>query len=308
MNTDFLIMATLHLPSRNNVILSRTETKRKFADLSEYEKKELSLAAQRALFMDNPDVILTIDKLKVISRTFKHPKNRKDSYGRKIWYLPIRYLRPEFEYTLKPKQELSWEEMSKNYKRKKILSANSVRSAKEENRKIQLCHRHFYVDEYMEIMASKAKQENLKRYQNRAPYKPVRNIVMKLISNGQRAKEREVLKKMTETYSPKEILRYQKWYAWREKARKLLPLKAEYFNQCLRKYRNMALSRGEKFSKVRPLKPCLDLNHETYYRTRRDKYIPLEVFNHTFNPYPNVHHARRFCYPEKAHSTVSSIP
>ena len=199
-------MATLHLPSRNNVILSRTETKRKFADLSEYEKKELSLAAQRALFMDNPDVILTIDKLKVISRTFKHPKNRKDSYGRKIWYLPIRYLRPEFEYTLKPKQELSWEEMSKNYKRKKILSANSVRSAKEENRKIQLCHRHFYVDEYMEIMASKAKQENLKRYQNRAPYKPVSNIVMKLISNGQRAKEREVLKKMTETYSPKEIL------------------------------------------------------------------------------------------------------
>ena len=113
---------------------------------------------------------------------------------------------------------------------------------------------------------------------------------------------------MTETYSPQEILRYQKWYTWREKARKLLPLKAEYFNQCLRKYRNMALSRGEKFSKVRPLKPCLDLNHETYYRTRRDKYIPLEVFNHTFNPYPNVHHARRFCYPEKAHPTVSSIP
>lgn len=67
-------MATLHLPSRNNVILSRTETKRKFADLSEYEKMELSRAAQRALFMDNPDVILTIDKLKVISRTFKHPK------------------------------------------------------------------------------------------------------------------------------------------------------------------------------------------------------------------------------------------
>ena len=29
--------------------------------------------------MDNPDVILTIDKLKVISRDHKHPQNRKDT-------------------------------------------------------------------------------------------------------------------------------------------------------------------------------------------------------------------------------------
>lgn len=83
---------------------------------------------------------------------------------------------------------------------------------------------------------------------------------------------------------------------------------AEYFNQCLRRYRNKALSRGEKFSKVRPLKPCLDLNHEVYYRSKRDKYIPLEVFNHTFNPFPNVHHPRRYCYPEAPKPSVQTIP
>lgn len=93
-----------------------------------------------------------------------------------------------------------------------------------------------------------------------------------------------------------------------EKARKLLPLKAEYFNQCLRRYRNKALSRGEKFSKVRPLKPCLDLNHEVYYRSKRDKYIPLEVFNHTFNPFPNVHYPRRYCYPAAPKPSVQTIP
>ena len=70
----------------------------------------LSRAAMRALFMDNPDVILTIDKLMVISRDHKHPQNRKDPYGRKIWYLPNRYLRPEYEYTVKPKEKPTWEE------------------------------------------------------------------------------------------------------------------------------------------------------------------------------------------------------
>ena len=113
---------------------------------------------------------------------------------------------------------------------------------------------------------------------------------------------------MSQTYTAHEIITYQKWYEWREKARKLLPLKAEYFNQCLRRYRNKALSRGEKFSKVRPLKPCLDLNHEVYYRSKRDKYIPLEVFNHTFNPFPNVHYPRRYCYPAAPKPSVQTIP
>lgn len=301
-------MATLNLPSRKNVILSRAETKKRFEDISDYDKAELARAAKRALSIDNPDVILTIDKLKVISRTFKHPRNRKDSYGKKIWFLPIRHLRPEYEYTVKPKKELTWEEMAKNYKSKKILASRSVTKAKDDHRKIQLCNRHFYVEEYIDLMATKRFRDNLKRHQNKAPYKPVRNIVKKLIQDGRKAREREVLQKMTQTFSAEELRGYQKWYEWREKARRLLPLKAEYFNQCLRKYRNMLLSRGQTFSKVRPLKPCLDLNHETYYRTRRDKYIPAEVFNHTFNPYPQVHHARRFCYPEKAHSTVSSLP
>ena len=84
-------MATLHLPSRDKVILSRTETRKKFDELPDWDKMMLSRAAMRALFMDNPDVILTIDKLKVISRDHKHPQNRKDPYGRKIWYLPNRY-------------------------------------------------------------------------------------------------------------------------------------------------------------------------------------------------------------------------
>ena len=97
-------MATLHLPSRDKVILSRSETRKKFDELSDWDKMMLSRAAMRALFMDNPDVILTIDKLKVISRDHKHPQNRKDPYGRKIWYLPIRYLRPEFECTVNPKR------------------------------------------------------------------------------------------------------------------------------------------------------------------------------------------------------------
>ena len=106
-------MATLHLPSRDKVILSRTETRKKFDELPDWDKMMLSRAAMRALFIDNPDVILTIDKLKVISRDHKHPQNRKDPYGRKIWYLPIRYLRPEYEYTLKPKERPTWEEMAK---------------------------------------------------------------------------------------------------------------------------------------------------------------------------------------------------
>lgn len=56
-------MATLHLPSRDKVILSRTETRKKFDELPDWDKMMLSRAAMRALFMDNPDVILTIDKL-----------------------------------------------------------------------------------------------------------------------------------------------------------------------------------------------------------------------------------------------------
>ena len=79
-------MATLHLPSRDKIILSRTETRKKFDELPDWDKMMLSRAAMRALFMDNPDVILTIDKLRVISRDHKHPQNRKDPYGRKIWY------------------------------------------------------------------------------------------------------------------------------------------------------------------------------------------------------------------------------
>lgn len=268
----------------------------------------LSRAAMRALFMDNPDVILTIDKLKVISRDHKHPQNRKDPYGRKIWYLPNRYLRPEYEYTVKPKEKPTWEEMAKEYRSKRNKSSRCVTSAQKENRKIQLCHRHFYVDEYMELMATKVKKERLKRMQTREPYKYTRKIVLKLSKSDKRSREREVLKKMSQTYTAHEIITYQKWYEWREKARKLLPLKAEYFNQCLRRYRNKALSRGEKFSKVRPLKPCLDLNHEVYYRSKRDKYIPLEVFNHTFNPFPNVHYPRRYCYPEAPKPSVQTIP
>ena len=301
-------MATLHLPSRDKVILSRTETRKKFDELPDWDKMMLSRAAMRALFMDNPDVILTIDKLKVISRDHKHPQNRKDPYGRKIWYLPNRYLRPEYEYTVKPKEKPTWDEMAKEYKSKRIKSSRSVTSAQKENRKIQLCHRHFYVDEYMELMATKAKRDRLKRMQTREPYKYTRKIVLKLSKSDKRSREREVLKKMSQTYTAHEIITYQKWYEWREKARKLLPLKAEYFNQCLRRYRNKALSRGEKFSKVRPLKPCLDLNHEVYYRSKRDKYIPLEVFNHTFNPFPNVHYPRRYCYPEAPKPSVQTIP
>ena len=181
-------------------------------------------------------------------------------------------------------------------------------AAQKENRKTQLCHRHFYVDEYMELMATNAKRDRLKRMQTREPYKYTRKIVLKLSKSDKRSREREVLKKMSQTYTAHEIITYQKWYEWREKARKLLPLKAEYFNQCLRRYRNKALSRGEKFSKVRPLKPCLDLNHEVYYRSKRDKYIPLEVFNHTFNPFPNVHYPRRYCYPEAPKPSVQTIP
>ena len=59
-------MATLHLPSQDKVIMSRTETRKKFDELSDWDKMMLSRAAMRALFMDNPDVILTIDKLKVL--------------------------------------------------------------------------------------------------------------------------------------------------------------------------------------------------------------------------------------------------
>ena len=164
-------MATLHLPSRDKVILSRTETRKKFDELPDWDKMMLSRAAMRALFMDNPDVILTIDKLKVISRDHKHPQNRKDPYGRKIWYLPNRYLRPEYEYTVKPKEKPTWEEMAKEYKSKRIKSSRSVTAAQKENRKIQLCHRHFYVDEYMELMATNAKRDRLKRMQTREPYK-----------------------------------------------------------------------------------------------------------------------------------------
>ena len=151
--------------------------------------------------MDNPDVVLTIDKLKVISRDHKHPQNRKDPYGRKIWYLPNRYLRPEYEYTLKPKEKPTWEEMAKEYKSKRIKSSRSVTSAQKENRKIQLCHRHFYVDEYMELMATKAKKERLKRMQTREPYKYTRKIVLKLSKSDMRSREREVLKKMSQTYT-----------------------------------------------------------------------------------------------------------
>ncbi len=71
-------MTTLHLPSRDKVILSRTETRKKVDEWPDWDKMMLSHAAMRALFMDNPDVILTIDKLKVISRDHKHPQNRKD--------------------------------------------------------------------------------------------------------------------------------------------------------------------------------------------------------------------------------------
>lgn len=124
----------------------------------DWDKMMLSHAAMRALFMDNPDVILTIDKLKVISRDHKHPQNRKDPYGRKIWYLPNRYLRPEYEYTVKPKEKPTWEEMAKEYRSKRNKSSRCVTSAQKENRKIQLCHRHFYVDEYMELMATKPKE------------------------------------------------------------------------------------------------------------------------------------------------------
>ena len=219
-------MATLHLPSRDKVILSRTETRKKFDELPDWDKMMLSRAAMRALFMDNPDVILTIDKLKVISRDHKHPQNRKDPYGRKIWYLPNRYLRPEYEYTVKPKEKPTWEEMAKEYKSKRIKSSRSVTAAQKENRKIQLCHRHFYVDEYMELMATNAKRDRLKRMQTREPYKYTRKIVLKLSKSDKRSREREVLKKMSQTYTAHEIITYQKWYEWREKARKLLPLKA----------------------------------------------------------------------------------
>ena len=58
-------MTTLHLPSRDKVILSRTKTRKKFDELPDWDKMMLSRAAMRALFMDNPDVVLTIDKLKV---------------------------------------------------------------------------------------------------------------------------------------------------------------------------------------------------------------------------------------------------
>lgn len=184
----------------------------------------LSQAARRSLKTINPDVILTICGVRVLPRDHKHPQNRKDPYGRKIWYLPNRYLRPEYEYTLKPREKPTWEEMAKEYKSKRIKSSRSVTSAQKENRKIQLCHRHFYVDEYMELMATKAKRDRLKRMQTREPYKYTRKIVLKLSKSDQRSKEREVLKKMSQTYTAHEIITYQKWYEWREKARKLLPL------------------------------------------------------------------------------------
>ena len=184
-------MATLHLPSRDKTILSRTETRKKFDELPDWDKMMLSRAAMRALFMDNPDVILTIDKLKVISRDHKHPQNRKDPYGRKIWYLPIRYLRPEYEYTLKPKEKPTWEEMAKEYKSKRIKSSRSVTSAQKEDRKIQLCHRHFYVDEYMELMATKAKRDRLKRMQTREPYKKDRLKAQQVGPALQRARSLE---------------------------------------------------------------------------------------------------------------------
>ena len=40
--------------------MSRTETRKKFDELPDWDKMMLSRAAMRALFMDNPDVILTI--------------------------------------------------------------------------------------------------------------------------------------------------------------------------------------------------------------------------------------------------------
>ena len=129
-------MTTLHLPSRDKVILSRTETRKKFDELPDWDKMMLSRAVMRALFLDNPDVILTIDKLKVISRDHEHPQNRKDPYGRKIWYLPNRYLRPEYEYTVKPKEKPTWEEMAREYKSKRIKSSELLLSHKKKNEMI----------------------------------------------------------------------------------------------------------------------------------------------------------------------------
>ena len=84
--------------------------------------------------------------------------------------------------------------MAKEYRSKKNKASRSVTSAQKENRKIQLCHRHFYVDEYMELMATKAKRDHLKRMQTREPYKYTRKIVLKLSKSDQRTRERRSLK------------------------------------------------------------------------------------------------------------------
>lgn len=270
----------------------------RFDALSHHIKRVLSVTAKRALETEYPDVILSIDKILLINRKPRRPKKRIDGYYRKIERLPLRILRPEYEYTVKPVPLKTWEDLCADYTRVRRRNKRVLRKTIEAGEIIPFGWKLF---KFEDILARKPRMlKRLAAYQKREPYIYTQRLYYKIANTKaiQRKRERKVLKALSTPNSPQKAARAAKWFAWRDRMRKELPLRAEYFNWRIRVFREEAHARGLQTSKVRPLKPCLDLNHETYYRTLRDKYIPYEIFNSTFNPYPPKHETR-IRYPEK---------
>lgn len=301
-------MATLHLPAKKPgpKIVEKAYTKEDFKLLESKFRKIISINAKRALHIERPDVILTLDKILVISRDEKPPKNHVDYYKKKKWNLKRRYPRPEYEYTLKPTKRPTLRTLKSHY-RKNCETLNMVfEQAVKENIPVRFGPKVLRTQDAIKFFESK--QDNLQKMIERPYYPPTREIVKKLVNTKteRRKEEKRVIQAIQKTYSVKELRKFQKFYEWREWKRERLALMAAYFNYKLNWYREKCLAKGIKFSKVRKLRPCLDLNHEVYYRSRRDKYIPEEVFNHTFNPFPTDYRAPRFCYPSKTERTVQT--
>lgn len=275
----------------------------RFDELSHHVKRVLSVTAKRALETEYPDVILSLDKILLVNRKPKRYTKHIDPYWRPINYLPTRFLRPEFEYTVKAVPISTWEELCVHYREKRRKQKLVLRETIASGGIIPFTWHLFKGEQvygWQELM-----RKNLTDFQNRPPYIYTQRLYSQVANTkpDRRKKEKRVLKALSTHNTPQMAARAAKWFAWRDRKRKQLPIMADYFNWRIRVFREEARSKGIKTSKVRPLKPCLDLNHETYYRTLRDKYIPYEIFNNSFNPFPD-YHERRVRYLQKVFPPV----
>lgn len=253
--------------------------------LPRHVRRLLSAWALRALTEPKADVILTAYSSHCVIRKPRRVITKEDGFGRTIYIIPPRALRPEYEY-LKPKPvELTLEEKYERFRRLFEEGDEEIRRMDARGEKIQRGELFFSSEEYLARM-DLFREEAFKRMKAQLPYPPVVREVRRFIRVGEQSAKfleenrAEHLRRRTDADSflaPKEL-------DWLNRQRALLPLKAEYFNREVARRRAIFLKEGRPFFKVRPLKPYKDLQGDTFYRNVRDRFLPEEIFDHKFHP------------------------